>query len=188
MDHKQVDWITQVRDGLNSGAPGVTIRVNPPFVSTVIGRAEPYRHFPRKAKPALEAVGDYVRTEMIPRTFRQEGPGWRRLARRTRAERAAQGYGPEHPILYRSGDLFAELTQKSHPKHIEIIKTGKYARIEIGGSSEKFVRNQAGNMFYHIPPRPMIPGTGYLPLPQRDRNNIKEILERAIKEEMRHGR
>lgn len=163
---------------------GMVVKVNPQFASSAINRAEPYKNFPAKAKPALVAVGDYVRTEMIPRTFRNEGPGWRHLALRTRHERAAQGYGAAHPILYRTGDLFAELTQKSHPKHIEIIKTGKNCRIEVGGSSDKFVRNQSGSAEFHIPPRPMIPGTGNLPLPDRDRRNIQEILYNSIRQEL----
>lgn len=163
---------------------GAVIRINPTYVGDIMGRTRPYKRFPYHMKPVLEKVADYVRVEMIPRTFRQEGPGWKKLAKRTRRERAAQGYGPSHPILIRTRDLFKELTDKAHPKHIEVIKTGKYSRVEIGGSSEKFIRNQSGNWEYHIPSRPMIPGTEKLPLPDRDRIAIKDIINKSVRQEM----
>lgn len=170
-----------VSDATNGG---ITIRFNPQVASNFSQRTAAYKAFPAKTKPALEKVADYVRVEMIPRTFQKEGPGWRKLSKRTKRERAEQGYGASHPILKRTGELFKELTQKSHPKHIEIVKTGKYARVTIGGSSEKFMRNQGGNWLLHIPSRPMIPGTEHLPLPQRDRMMIKKILEDNIRKEL----
>lgn len=165
----------------------IVIRVNPRFASDVVNRAQPYKAFPYKAKPALEKVADYVRTEMIPRTFAAEGPGWRRLSRRTQRERVAQGYGAHHPILVRTKDLYKELVDKSHPNHVEMVKTGKYARVEVGGSSEKFVRNQLGDFARRIPSRPMIPGTEWLRLPDRDRMMIKKILEDGIRKELARG-
>ena len=166
---------------------GVEIKVDPSFISSVEGTMKPYKTFPRTLRPALEKVADYVRMEMIPRTFHQEGPGWRPLARRTQRERAALGYDARHPILYRSGDLYKELTEKGHPKHVEIIKTGKNSRILISGSSDKFMRNQGGNALLHIPARPMIPGTGGLPLPERDKKNITKILTDEIARTLRNG-
>lgn len=167
---------------------GILIRVNPEWTSDVAGRLRPYRNFPYRAKPALEKVADYVRMEMIPRTFQREGPGWRKLSKRTQRERLEQGYGARHPILIRTKDLYRELTEKAHPKHVEIIKTGKYARVIVGGSSDKFIKNQSGNWMEHIPARPMIPGTEWLPLPVRDRRAIKKILEDNIKKELnKHG-
>lgn len=167
-----------------------TIKIIPSSQSfhKLTGRTKKYKAFPYKLRPVLEKVADYVRITMIPDTFKREGPGWAPLARRTIAERIAAGYNGQHPILYRSGDLFKELTQKSHPKHIEIIKTGKNARIEIGGSSSKFLENQRGVSGTNLPSRPMIPGTGNLPLPDRDRLAIKAIVERGIKDIMRNDR
>ena len=174
-DHK---WITKVSEDTHT--MGIKISANPAFASSVTGRLTPYKNFPVTLRPALEKVADYVRMEMIPRTFREEGPGWRKLSKRTQRERAAQGYNPKHPILYRSGDLFKELTDKGHPKHVEFIKTGVNSRIVISGSSEKFFRNQGGNQIFRIPPRPMFPGTGGIPLPDRDRKNINDILRAGI--------
>jgi hypothetical protein len=85
--------------------------------------------------------------------------------------RKFQGYDGEHPILQRSGDLYRELTDKSHPRHIEIIKVGSRARIEIGGSSAKFIENQMGQP--RLPARPMVPGTGNIPITDQDRQMMQ---------------
>lgn len=162
----------------------LVVRFNPQIVTNLAERTQPYKNFPNTMRPALEKVADYVRIEMIPRTFQQEGPGWRQLSRRTQRERTEQGYGAKHPILIRSKDLYKELTEKSHPKHIEVIKTGKYARLVLGGSSEKFTRNQKGDKSLHIPPRPMIPGTGGMSLPEQDRARIQDILTTSIQTEL----
>lgn len=180
------NWPTQFVDtSLSGGKEGLTVNINPAFASDVTNRLKPYKSLPAKMRPALEKVGDYIRFQMIPDVFAAEGPGWRSLSKRTQRERAAEGYGANHPILRRSGDLFRELTEKSHPKHVEIIKTGKYARITISGSSEKFIRNQGGNWQLHIPPRPMIPGTGNIPVRNRDQYEIKRILETGIRQAMK---
>ena len=160
----------------------MTVQFSPQIVSDVSGRTEAYKNFPNTMRPALEKVADYIRMEMIPRTFNKEGPGWRQLSRRTQAERIAEGYNPKHPILIRSRDLYKELTEKTHPKHVEIIKTGKYARISIGGSSEKFIRNQLGDKELNIPARPMLPNNNTVsPI---DRQNIEKILGDAIRKEL----
>lgn len=145
-------------------------------------RLQPYKQLPRTFRPVLEAWGDYVRVKMIPQVFEREGPGWRPLSRRTIAERIQAGWGGAHPILQRSGDLLEELTDRSHPRHIEVIKTGKNARIEIGGSSQKFIENQLGVQERRLPRRPMIPGTGNMPLADRDRIAMKTIAERVIRQ------
>lgn len=167
------DVYKEIQD-LDGSTSTVKFRANPDFFTAVTRRMRPYKQIPYHFKPAMEKVGDYVRTELIPRTFEAEGPGWAPLAPMTMGLRIAQGYPAAHPILIRSGDLFDELTQKSHPKHIEIIKTGKIARIEIGGSSQKFLENQMGGP--RLPARPMIPGTGNIPMPDADRKRMKQIV------------
>lgn len=179
-DNLDTGWITQIVPNGQRPAGSVTIKANPQFASNVSNRANAYKNWPAKLKPALEDVADYVRIEMIPEIFEQEGPGWFKLSRRTMNERAAAGYGPAHPILKRTGDLFNELTQKSHPKHIEIIKTGKQARVTISGSSEKFIKNQTGFRAENIPARPMLPGTKHK-VAERHRLEIQGILDRSIK-------
>lgn len=170
----------EIRD-LDGTQNKAVISIDKVFAARLRGRLEPYKSLPRTFRPALEQIADYVRMEMIPRTFDQEGPGWIPLAPRTVGERIAAGYSGEHPILMRTRDLFKELTDRSHPKHIEVVRVGKHARIEIGGSSKKFIENQMGVPAQHLPARPMIPGTGYLPIPDRDRKAIKSILMKALK-------
>lgn len=172
-------------ENINSTRSTVKITPNLDAASRINERIKPYKHLPNTFRIALERTADYIRVVMIPRTFEREGPGWRPLARRTIAERIAQGFGGEHPILRRSGDLYRELTDRAHPRHIEIIRTGKYARIEIGGSSAKFMENQLGDNAQRLPARPMIPGTGNIPLQDRDRLMIKAILMKAIQEDLR---
>lgn len=153
-----------------------TVRITADKRST--GR--PYKSLPYTMRPALEKIADYVRVTMIPNTFKAEGPGWKRLSRRATTARIAAGFRPG-PILYRTGELFDELTDRTHPRHVEIIKVGKYARVEIGASSVKFLENQQGIAAKHLPARPMIPGTGNIPLQDRDRDAIREILYKAVR-------
>lgn len=173
----------EVRD-LDKSTMTVKIYADKNFLSQATRRLRPYKSLPYTFRPALDAVADYVRVEMIPRTFKQEGPGWAPLRPRTVMERISKGYGGPHPILVRKGDLFAELTKKSHPRHIEIIKVGKNARIEIGGSSAKFIENQMGVRAQRLPARPMIPGTGHIPIPERDRQAIKSIMMKSIRQRL----
>lgn len=173
-------------DDINSTKVTVTIKADKDFAATVTKRLEPYKHLPRTFRPALEEVGNYVRGTMITRTFDQEGPGWKPLRPRTIMERLSQGYPGAHPILKRSGDLYKELTRKSHPQHVEIIKTGKHARIEIGGSSKKFLENQMGVRAQRLPARPMVPGTGGLAVDTRDRVAIRDIIVRSIAKQRRY--
>lgn len=183
MSQSDIDWMAS----LGSGGPkqaSVVIQANPKWASTVTNRVEPYKSLPAKFAPALQAVADYITKTTIPRTFKAEGPGWRQLSKRTQHERAAKGYDPKHPILVRSGDLLKELTDKSHPNHIEIIRTGQYARVTVGGSSEKFIRNQLGNQSLNIPSRPMMPGKGR-PLSPDDDQAIRKLITQKIQEAMK---
>lgn len=157
----------------------VKIKAGPGFYHSVDKQLKKYKHVPELFRPALIKIGDYVRMEMIPRTFKDEGPGWAPLSKRTVIERVRAGYQPG-PILRRTGDLYRSLTEKSHPQHIEIIKVGKYARIEIGSSSKKFIENQMGMPTTHLPARPMIPGVAGVPITARDRMAIESIIRKAV--------
>lgn len=178
----QYDWITQVTS--QPQTTKVTIQANPAWASLVTGRMEPYKSLPNKFRPALEAMADYTRETMIPDIFKSEGPGWRQLAMRTQAERVAQGYNPTHPILRRTGDLFNELTNKAHPKHVEEIVVGPFSRITIGGSSQKFVNNQLGRADLNLPSRPMLPGTGGLGMSDEDVSELQAIFTQKLREQM----
>lgn len=170
---------------INNTRSTVRIIQDKGFYSDAASRLKPYKALPKKLKPAMEGIADYYRRVMIPRVFQREGPGWVPLARRTQKERELMGYNPQHPILKRTGDLLQELTQKSHPAHVEVITVGKNARIEIGGSSEKFVQNQMGDRGMNLPTRKMIPGTGSINIESGDRMEIQRIIDRTIKENLR---
>lgn len=176
-----MDFSLEVRD-LNKSKTTVSIMMDKGWIARVSGR-KPYKALPNKFRLAMERVGDYVRAEMVPEVFEREGPGWRRLARRTIVERLKEGY-PPGPILQRTRDLFQELTDKSHPKHVEVVKVGKEARIEIGGSSVKFLENQQGVAVNNLPARPMIPGTGTAPIDRRHIKAIEDIFRSTIAEEL----
>lgn len=158
----------------------IIIGVDKNSVSQMLGRLDAYKALPRKFRPALGEVASYVTQSMIPEIFAKEGPGWHSLAKRTQIERRMQGYGASHPILRRTGDLFSELTERSHPNHVEIIRTGKNARIEIGGSSTKFLENQMGKSSVRLPARPMIPGSKGQTIASRDKMAIELIIKRVI--------
>lgn len=169
---------------LNRSKSTIKIGVGPGFYRTLNKELAVYKQLPELFRPALQKIGDYVRMEMIPRTFEAEGPGWAPLSRRTVSERVHWGHRP-FPILQRTGDLMRSLTQKSHPNHVEIIKVGKYARIEIGASSQKFVENQMGKAETNLPARPMIPGVKGLPLPDRDRLAMQGIIRKSLNDRIK---
>lgn len=76
------------------------------------------------ASPAFEKIGDSLaRAER--RQFKSEGnygsAGWAPLAPRTVRERQRLGYGGEHPILVRTGDLRDSLTVR--PFGVDVVET-----------------------------------------------------------------
>lgn len=184
-DRTVIPTIRMEVEDIRKSRPTVKIKQDKAYYAALARKARGYKALPNQMRPALEGVADYVRQVMIPRTFRQEGPGWRRLSLRTQREREFAGYDPKHPILRRTGDLMNELTQKSHPSHIEIIRVGKNARIEIGGSSKKFVENQMGMREQNLPARPMVPGTGNIRIEDRDRIAMAEIIRRSLKKQFK---
>lgn len=150
-------------------------------------RTEPYKSLPNKFRPALEQVADYYRRVIMKRVFKQEGPGWVGLSQRTQRERQSMGFKPAHPILQRTGDLMRELTERSHPSHVEVIRVGKNARIEIGGSSKKFIENQTGYSptAPNLPQRQMLPGAGSKLIEQGDKIEMRRIINRVVKQTMK---
>lgn len=161
----------------------ITIQAGPQWSAQVTDGLRPLNNMAQAISPALEAIADYIRQQMIPKVFDNEGPGWRNLAKRTQSERIAAGYNPNHPILKRTGDLFNELTNKAHPKHIESITiTEDRAMVTVGGSSEKFINNQLGRGDLNLPARPMLPGTGGLALSGADEDAITTIFKQKLTE------
>jgi hypothetical protein len=175
------NWVTQ----LQQSPTVIKITATPDFNANVSKEMLPYQQLETVVGPALSDVADYLRTSVIPTIFKSEGPGWQNLAKRTQKERQAQGYNPTHPILRRTGDLFAELTSKGHPNHIESIQTspGRF-KLTIGGSSTKFVNNQLGRSDLNLPARPMLPGTGGMKLNPADAQKIQDIFTSKVAEQL----
>lgn len=167
-----------------SGQSKIRIEMDKHSAATLTRRLEPYKNLPRTFKPAMEEMADYYRGTVVTRVFGKEGPGWAPLAPRTVNERVKAGFQGRHPILQRTGDLMKELTQRMHPKHVEVVLTGKHARIEISGSSKKFLQNQMGNPATHLPARPMV---GPQTIQSNDRMQMQGILERAIQKGLKNG-
>lgn len=65
------------------------------------------------ARAYTAIVADFRRVER--RRFRAEGPGWEPLAPSTVADRQRRGYGPEHPILRRTGALQDSFLEPAAP-------------------------------------------------------------------------
>jgi hypothetical protein len=178
-------WITQIQASMNQPST-VTIQAEPSFTANVTKQMLPYQQLSTAVQPALEDIATYLRDKVIPGIFKSEGPGWASLSKRTQIERQKAGFNPTHPILRRSGDLFAELTSKSHPKHVETIQVspGKYT-LTIGGSSEKFVNNQLGRGDLNLPQRSMLPGVGGMTLNPADAIKIQDLFTTRVEQQLK---
>src|SRR5204863_37049 len=99
------DIVVNIKD-IDGKSSTVRLYADKAAFSNMQQRLRVYKALPNRMRPVLEDLSEYVRTQMIPRTFKQEGPGWKPLAKRTNRERIMQGFPGQHPILYRTGDLF----------------------------------------------------------------------------------
>jgi hypothetical protein len=118
------------------------------------------------------------------------GSGWRPLEESTvedrerRLEKFGGMYGPEHPILYRSGDLMRSWSDKRSPAHFQLIEKN---RAEVGSSIETkkggwnlaAIHNE-GTTTGVIPARPIFGPQGELP--EQDQERIKVIFDKGIDE------
>lgn len=92
--------------------------------------------------------------------FSQEGDTasglWKQLAPRTQRERARLGYGPEHPINYRTGDLERHVLQDGQVQ--ASVDEVSWTWPPTAGdplTAEKFATAQGGNR-KGAPPRPVV--------------------------------
>ncbi len=113
------------------------------------------------------AVEPWVEQEISMRFADERSPdgsSWEPLSPYTQADREQSGYGPDHPILRRTGELFNYLTSGGDK---EIIPGGVEIKFPRDGASieeqQKFSINQAGGTNImaagypaQVPARPMI--------------------------------
>ena len=97
--------------------------------------------------------------EHIVEIFQREGPGWRPLTVGTQMERKRLGYGPQHPILRRSGSFLAALTEPTNPGHILTIShSGSGSTVLHYGTRDiRYRPLRYGVREHSLPARPMIP-------------------------------
>jgi len=110
----------------------------------------------------LVEMGMFCAENLLSATFAGEGanpvtgtPVWHPLAERTVEERVAQGFPGEHPILFRTGEMWRSLALRGYPSHVAEKDTLGPGRVvgRIGTTDEKFEWHQTGED----------PGNPYLP-------------------------
>jgi len=110
-----------------------------------------------------EVAIDFAHEQTIA-TFDAEGangtlgmPRWTELAEWTLIERFQEGY-EDGPILYRSGELMAGVTDEDHWNHVvERRQRRANMSVKIGTTDPRFERLQLGVAIDNLPPRPMWP-------------------------------
>lgn len=141
--------------------------------------------FNKHSHDALEEVGKYIYSEVVPRYFEQEGlrkGSWDQLAKTTVKSR-----GSAHPILRHKWSMYPLVTSE---RLIESITTKKTEPKLVLGP-DKFPKKEAIKYFVHmtggdygrngsyIPARPFIP-RGEDDLLVRDKKRIKKIFQEHI--------
>ena len=112
-----------------------------------------------------------IMLDAVEENFEQEGrPGkWTPLAEATVEERRELGFGPEHPILQRTGTLAASIQAQSSHNEATVSTNLRYAAIQhFGGKAGR-------NKKVTIPPRP------FMVLAGEDEDEIAGILKEALR-------
>jgi hypothetical protein len=93
----------------------------------------------RLESDAPQEAAARVAMDAVDNVFNIEGPGWPKLAPRTRRERAARGYNPTYPIMTRSRQLRGSVRRTiaggvvyiiiDHPNYPELAKGNPARRL-----------------------------------------------------------
>ena len=119
---------------------------------------------------AMAAIAG-VMLDAVEENFEKEGrpEKWTPLAEETVEERRGKGFGPEHPILQRTGTLAASIQAQSSGTEALVHSNLRYAAIQhFGGKAGRGKK-------VTIPPRP------FLVLTQEDEDEIAGILKEALR-------
>ena len=163
------------------------ITVDPTSFAAMAGRLEAYKNLPYKSRPMLQAIGEYVVSEVVPRMFREgDGGKWPQLSDTTNEFRERMGYGGAHPMLINTTALYDAATSN---QAIVEVKTGANARVVLGG--DKFAGSLRDKFFVHmsgsdagwgsIPPRPFMPESPE-DLTASEQAHIHAIMRRHIED------
>ncbi len=112
-----------------------------------------------------------IMLDAVEENFEKEGrpEEWTPLAEATVEQRRKKGYGPEHPILQRTGTLAASVQARSDKNEATVSTNLRYAAIQhFGGEAGR-------NKKVVIPPRP------FLVLTSEEEDKIAEILKEALR-------
>lgn len=131
--------------------------------------------------PMYRQGGDVI-VEAFEENFIEGDSWWHSLAERTQAERMAQGFQAEHPILVRTGSFLASVIDRRHPLHFEQVTVGGGGfQIDFGSDDPRFeILHQGGNNAEgnYVPPRPFL----FLGGPQEAR--LHATLSAIVTEEL----
>lgn len=109
------------------------------------------------ARRAFPQISETI-TQWLEAAFEAEGiPPWHPLAEATIYHRLSLGFGAG-PILYRTGSLFASLTEASHGFHIrEVVLTPQHSYLRQGSSDPRALLLSEGDPEANLPARPIFP-------------------------------
>ncbi len=133
------------------------------------------------ARGLIRKAGDFsdemaaiagVMLDSVEENFEKEGrpERWAPLAEETVEDRRKKGFGPEHPILQRTGTLAASVQETSSHNEALVHTNLRYAAIhQFGGDAGR-------NKKVKIPARP------FMELTQEEEDEIADIIKEALRE------
>lgn len=123
----------------------------------------------------LASTHERFRAETDP-----EGKPWRALTRRyvDRPRKKGGRGGREHPILFRTGNLFRSIVYRAHQFDLEIGTNAKFP----GGEYSRAAIHQLGGEPGMAPGPAAIPARPFLGVSDADRKKIGSILTRYLAE------
>lgn len=115
-----------------------------------------------------------IMLDAVEENFEKEGrpETWTPLADVTVEDRREKGFGPEHPILQRTGTLAASVQAESNREEATVSTNLRYAAIQhFGGEAGKGKKVK-------IPPRP------FLVLAPEDEDEIAGVLRKLLDKDL----
>ncbi len=131
----------------------------------------------RRSDDMSEAMTEIagIMLDAVEENFEQEGrpEKWLELAEVTKDDREEKGFGREHPILQRTGNLAASVQADSSDREAVVSTNLRYAALQhFGGEAGRGKKVK-------IPPRP------FLVLAPEDEDEIVGVLRRLIEKDLR---
>jgi phage virion morphogenesis protein len=128
---------------------------------------------PSDMSEAMTEIAGIMRDAVVE-NFDKEGrpETWTPLAEATVKDRREQGFGPEHPILKRTGTLLDSVQESSDDREAVVSTNLRYAALQhFGGEAGRGKKVK-------IPPRP------FLVLTPEDEDEIVDVLGKLIEKDL----